>query len=63
MAKQVFDQAQPRSTKAQRFADAFVGCDQWTVPPRKRRRPVEESIFDAQAVRLQDSHPELRRAA
>jgi len=63
MAKEVFDQAQPRSTKAQRFAEAFAGCDEWTIPPKKRRRQYEESIFDVQALRFQDSRTDLRRAA
>jgi hypothetical protein len=63
MAKEVFDQAQPRSTKAQRFADAFVGCDEWTIPPRKRRRNNEEAFFDIQAVRFRDAQTDLRRAA
>jgi hypothetical protein len=31
MAKEVFDQARPKSTKAQLFADAFAGCDEWVV--------------------------------
>lgn len=47
MAREVFDQARPRSTKAQRFADAFKGCDEWTIPPRKRRS-VSDTVFDAQ---------------
>jgi len=63
MAKEVFDQAQPRSSKAQRFADAFVGCDEWTIPPRKRRRPEEDSIFDVQAIRIREARTDLRRAA
>jgi hypothetical protein len=63
MAKEVFDQARPRSTKAQRFADAFIGCDEWTIPPRKRRQTAPESIFDVQSIRLEDPRTELRRAA
>lgn len=47
MAREVFDQARPRSTKAQRFADAFNGCDEWTIPPRKPRS-MSSSVFDAQ---------------
>jgi hypothetical protein len=47
MAREVFDQARPRSTKAQRFADAFKGCDEWTIPPRKPRSTTG-SVFDAQ---------------
>jgi hypothetical protein len=63
MAKEVFDQAQPRSSKAQRFADAFVGCDEWTVPPRKRREREEEMIFDVQSIRIREARTDLRRAA
>ena len=63
MAKEVFDQAQPRSSKAQRFADAFVGCDEWTIPPRKRRRPGTEMVFDVQAIRIRDARTDYRRAA
>ncbi len=47
MAREVFDQARPRSTKAQRFADAFKGCDEWTIPPRKPRS-MPSSVFDAE---------------
>ena len=47
MAREVFDQARPRSTKAQRFADAFKGCDEWTIPPRKPRS-MSSTDFDAQ---------------
>ena len=63
MAKEVFDQAQPRSLKAQRFADAFDGCDEWVVPPKKRRRHTPDSIFDVQALRFQESPTDFRRAA
>jgi hypothetical protein len=62
MAKEVFDQAQPRSSKAQRFADAFTGCDEWTIPPRKRRKQ-EEAIFDVQAIRIREARTDFRRAA
>lgn len=48
MAKEVFDQARPKSTKAQLFADAFRGCDEWVVPPRKAR-PTTQELFDAHA--------------
>jgi len=47
MAREGFDQARPRSTKAQRFADAFKGCDEWTIPPRKPRS-MSSSVFDAE---------------
>lgn len=54
MAREVFDQARPRSTKAQRFADAFKGCDEWTIPPRKSRS-MTSSVFDARESSI-DSH-------
>ena len=63
MAKEVFDQAQPRSMKAQRFAEAFIGCEEWVVPPKKRRRQTPDSIFDVQAIRLQEPSTDFRRAA
>jgi hypothetical protein len=63
MAKEVFDQAQPRSVKAQRFADAFTGCDEWVVPPKKRRRQAADAIFDVQAIRLPEPPTDFRRAA
>ena len=47
MAREVFDQARPCSTKAQRFADAFKGCEEWTVPPRKPRS-MSDSVFNAE---------------
>ena len=47
MAREVFDQARPRSTKAQRSADALKGCDEWTIPPRKSRS-MSSSVFGAQ---------------
>lgn len=69
MAREVFDQARPRSTKAQRFADAFKGCDEWTVPPRKPR-PVsgsvlsaQESPFDSRAYGAEIIDLEFREAA
>lgn len=49
MAKELFDQARPRSRKAQRFAEAFVGCDEWVIPPRKRRSSSTE-LFDAESL-------------
>jgi|GEM_PF-1714680 len=55
MAREVFDQARPRSTKAQRFADAFKGCDEWTIPPRKPRS-MSSSVFDSQAATAFDSN-------
>ena len=38
MAKQIFDQARPRSTMAQQLDEAFAGCDQWTVVAAPQRR-------------------------
>lgn len=68
MAREVFDQARPRSSKAQRFADAFKGCDEWTIPPRKPR-PVNDSIdtiaspFDARVYGAEIIDLEFREAA
>ena len=63
MAKEVFDQARPKSVKAQLFADAFRGCDEWVVPPRKNR-PVTQNLFDANApIRFQDTELDFREAA
>ncbi|MBN8867361.1 MAG: hypothetical protein J0H98_07390 [Solirubrobacterales bacterium] len=69
MAREVFDQARPRSTKAQRFADAFKGCDEWTIPPRKPRSmsgPVQEvqgSPFDSRLYGAEIIDLEFREAA
>lgn len=69
MAREVFDQARPRSTKAQRFADAFKGCDEWTIPPRKSRsRPgsvfdADESPFDSRIHGAEVIDLEFREAA
>ncbi|MGK2956327.1 MAG: hypothetical protein ACSLFI_11745 [Solirubrobacterales bacterium] len=63
MAKEVFDQARPKSVKAQLFAEAFRGCDEWVVPPRKPRS-ASQSLFDAHApVRFQDTDLDFREAA
>lgn len=63
MAKEVFDQARPKSVKAQLFADAFRGIDEWVVPPRKPR-PVSQTLFDANApIRIQDVELDFREAA
>ena len=69
MAREVFDQARPRSTKAQRFADAFKGCDEWTIPPRKPRSmsaseldppsgPLDARLYGAEIIDL-----DFRKAA
>lgn len=68
MARELFDQARPRSTKAQQFADAFAGCDEWVIPPRKRRSTSAE-VFDAEALTVRPLpippgiQPDYRRAA
>ena len=51
MARELFDQARPRSMKAQKFAEAFAGCDEWVIPPRKRRSNSTE-LFDAEALSM-----------
>lgn len=38
MAKQIFDQARPKSIMAQQLDEAFAGCDQWTVVAAPQRR-------------------------
>ncbi len=69
MAREVFDQARPRSSKAQRFADAFKGCDEWTIPPRKARSmsssefDVAESPFDSRIYGAEIIDLEFREAA
>lgn len=63
MAKEVFDQARPKSVKAQLFAEAFRGIDEWVVPPRKPR-PASRTLFDANApLRIQDVELDFREAA
>jgi len=63
MAKEVFDQARPKSAKAQLFAEAFRGCDEWVVPPRKPRSTTRD-LFDANAsFRFQDVELDFREAA
>jgi hypothetical protein len=64
VAKQIFDQARPKSIMAQQLDEAFAGCDQWTVvaaPPRRSSidfspRPSSSSrmIGRAAAVRTQE---------
>lgn len=49
MAKRIFDQAELKSAKAQRFADAFAGCDEWIeLPPRRRGLDSDREDFDFQ---------------
>ncbi len=64
MAKQIFDQARPKSIMAQQLDEAFAGCDQWTLaPPVQRRSSLDFSprassssrmIGRAAAVRTQE---------
>lgn len=62
MAKEVFDQAQPHSNKAKLFAEAFRGCDEWTVPPRKRRSTTRP-IYDVDSYRAEVVDLDFREAA
>ncbi len=62
MAKEVFDQAQPHSDKAKLFAEAFRGCEEWTIPPR-RRRPDTRPIYDANSYRAEIVDLDFREAA
>jgi hypothetical protein len=43
MSKEIFDQANLKDPKAQRFADAFEGCGEWITPPSSSQ---ESSLFD-----------------
>ena len=64
VAKQIFDQARPKSTMAQQLDEAFAGCEVWTLaPPSQRRSNVDFSprpsissrmIGRAAAVRTQE---------
>ena len=45
MPKEIFDQAQPRSTMARRLDEAFAGCEQWTLAPPTQRR--SETVFNS----------------
>ena len=62
MAKEVFDQARPKSTKAQLFADAFAGCDEWVVPPRKPRQSTQ-ALYDVSSYQAQCNGWDTRKAA
>lgn len=65
MPREVFDQDRPRSAKAQQFAEAFAGCEEWTPAPPRRRSTLPEP--SAVATPLPQSHffdfEEDRRAA
>lgn len=53
MAKQIFDQARPRSVMAQQLEEAFVGCDQWTLaPPVQRRSSLDFSPRPSSSSRM-----------
>jgi hypothetical protein len=53
VGKQIFDQARPRSTMAQRLDEAFAGCDQWTLaPPTQRRSSVDFSPRPSSSARI-----------
>ncbi len=62
MAKEVFDQARPHSVKARLFAEAFRGCDEWTIPPRKARRS-SRPVYNVEARRSEIFDLEYRQAA
>lgn len=62
MAKEVFDQAQPQSDKAKLFAEAFRGCEEWTIPPRKRRS-TGRPVYDARSYRGEIVDLDFREAA
>jgi len=62
MARQVFDQAQPQSNKAKLFAEAFRGCEEWTVPPRKPRRN-SRYLYDIDSRRADIVDLDFRQAA
>ena len=63
VAKQIFDQARPKSIMAQQLDEAFAGCDQWTVVAAPRRSSIDfnprassssRMIGRAAAVRTQE---------
>ncbi|MCO5316001.1 MAG: hypothetical protein M9938_07555 [Solirubrobacterales bacterium] len=62
MAKEVFDQAQPHSDKARLFAEAFRGCDEWTIPPRKPRRNTRP-VYSTPSHRAEIFDLNFRQAA
>ena len=43
MSSEIFDQANLKHPKAQRFAQAFEGCGEWVSLPSRRG---ESSVFD-----------------
>ena len=61
MAKQIFYQARPRSTMAQRLDEAFAGCDQWTLaPPTQRRSSLDFSPRPSSSSRIVGSAAAVR---
>lgn len=62
MAREVFDQSQPQSHKAKLFAEAFRGCDEWIVPPRKPRRQTRP-VYNFESRRAEIFDLDFRQAA
>jgi hypothetical protein len=53
VAKQIFDQARPKSTMARELDEAFAGCDQWTLaPPVQRRSSIDFSPRASSSSRM-----------
>jgi len=50
MRREVFDQNRPRSAKAQQLAEAFAGCEEWTLAPPRRRSTLPEPTPIASAT-------------
>ena len=67
MPEEIFDQARPRSTMAQRLDEAFAGCDEWTLaPPSPRRSDLDIAPWLSQrasrAGRFSAEEPDSRAA-
>lgn len=52
VAKQIFDQARPKSVMAQQLDEAFAGCDQWTVVAAPRRNSLDPSSRPSSSSRI-----------
>jgi hypothetical protein len=52
VAKQIFDQARPKSIMAQQLDEAFAGCDQWTVVAAPRRSSIDFSPRPSSSSRM-----------
>jgi hypothetical protein len=52
VAKQIFDQARPKSIMAQQLDEAFAGCDQWTVVAAPRRNSIDPSPRTSSSSRM-----------